>query len=391
MHPAIYFDHAATTPILPEALHAMQTVYQTQYANPSSLYALGAKSKELLKNARITIAETLTAEPEQIYFTSGGTMSNYIGITGHVKEAQTGHIMTDKIEHASVLGPIFQFAKSKAYEATVLSVDENGQIDEDHLRKAIRRDTVLISLMHVNNETGAIRDIKKLTARIKECNPKALVHIDAIQSYGKLPLSLSDIPADALSISAHKIHGPVGIGALYIRSLDNFGALIHAGMQESGVFPGTENLPGICGFAEAAKQTFAASPTVHSQARDIYRRIKNELPTLDCEVLLNSPQEEMLASPYLLNFSLPGMNQKFIIAELDRRGIMVSGRSACNCHNPTPSYVLTAMGRTEKEAFGAIRIGIGRDNTLEDADRLIDSLREILREKRATKFESYIV
>lgn len=366
----IYMDHAATTPVEPEVLEAMEPWLRGQFGNPSTLYSLGLQANTAMEEARATVAERLGAKPEEIHFTSGGTESDNWAIKG-VADAQQNkgkHLITSTIEHHAVLEPM-EFLEKRGYELTKVPVDSTGLVDPEDVRKAIRSDTVLISIMHANNEVGTIEPISEIGAIAREAG--VIFHTDAVQSVGKLPIDVEALNVDLLSLTGHKLYGPKGVGALYIRKRVRVTPLMHGGAQERRRRAGTENVPGIIGLAKALQLAGERMPEESVRERTLRDRLWEGLQERIPDIALNG--HPTLRLDNTLNFRVEGIEGEAMILCLDMNLIGVSSGSACTTGSLEPSHVLLAMGIPAEEAHGSLRLTLGRSNTDVDIDYFLDS------------------
>ncbi|MGA9173406.1 MAG: cysteine desulfurase family protein [Thermoactinomyces sp.] len=374
----IYLDNSATTQTDPEVAEVMADVMTKVFGNPSSLHGLGVKAERLITGARKVIAQALQVSPEEIFFTSGGTEANNLAIRGVAEEyASRGkHLITTKIEHPSVYD-VFQYLERKGWNVTYLPVDQQGRINPDDVERAITDETVLVSIMHVNNEVGTIQPIEEIGRRLGRY-PKVLFHVDAVQSFGKIPLLPRQAKIDFLSASGHKLHGPKGIGCLYIRKNLHLPPLLIGGGQEQGIRSGTENVPGIAGMAKAVVLAQQKGQTfLHDCYRwkeSFLRQVQAELPS----VIVNGDVSKEGGAPYIINLSFPGLKSEVIVHALEKEGVYVSSKSACSSKKEMPSRVLKALGRTDEEALGSIRISMGRMNTENDVKRCAEALGKVI-------------
>ena len=370
----IYLDHAATTRMRDEVIEEMMPYFQMHYGNAGSSYGLGAISRKALNRARADIAATLQVKPEEIYFTSGGTEADNWAIRGIAKalKEKGKHIITSAIEHAAVLQTC-KYLETQGYEVTYLKVDSQGKIDLKELEDAIRRDTILISIMYANNEVGTIQPVKQI-GDIAHAHG-ILFHTDAVQAYGHIPVSAVMDGFDLLSASAHKFNGPKGVGFLYVKGYQKIDSMLKGGEQELGKRAGTENVPGIVGMAKAAKiavQEMQERMKKTEQLRELlWAGISEKIAHVSC----NSDAEKHL--PGILNISFCGREAEQILGYLDRKEIYASGGSACSSHDRKPSHVLQAMGKTEEKIKGAIRFSLGYDNTEEEMAQVIEALNKM--------------
>ena len=368
-HTAItYLDNSATTPVCREAADKALYMMTDCFGNPSSLHSLGYEAELEIASARKTIASLLGTKPACITFTSGGTEGNNLAILGGAAAKQRAgrHIVTTAVEHASVAQACSELER-QGYAVTRITPDKDGMITAAMVADACRPDTVLVSVMMVNNETGARFPIEQMVPAVRRAAPAALFHCDAVQSFGKLPIHLTRLEADMLTISAHKIHGPKGCGALYVRQGVRLLPRVFGGSQERGLRPGTEAAPLIAAFGAAA----AVNPppqALDAHYRALDERLRQGLAALD-GVVLHLPAQRV---PYILNLSLPGIRSETMLHFLSQRGIFVSSGSACSKGARSP--VLTAMGIPDREIDSALRISFSRQNTAEDVDRLLAGL-----------------
>jgi len=371
----IYMDHAATTPVRREVLEAMLPYFSECFGNASSVYKLGQDARKAVDHAREVVADCIRADPREIYFMSGGTESDNLAIKGIARANSDGkrHLVTSQVEHHAVLNTC-KFLEKEGFEVTYLPVDRFGIVDPADLQDAIRDDTILVSVMLANNETGTMQAIPELAAIAKERG--AAFHTDAVQAVGKMPVDVDELGVDLLSMSAHKIHGPKGIGALYVRRGMKIEPLLHGGHHEQGKRPGTENVAAIVGFGKAmelAREEMATTSGRLASLRDrLERQIRERIPN----TYLNGHAERRL--PNILNMSFEFVEGESLLLMLDMRGIAVSTGSACTSGALEPSHVLTAMGVDPAIAQGSLRFSLGCDNTEEQVDFVAASLVEIV-------------
>lgn len=375
MDKIIYLDNAATTRTAQEAVDAMLPFFTEHYGNASSIYGLGADSKKAMTEAREIIAGSLGAAPQDIYFTAGGSEADNWALVAAAEayESRGRHIITSKIEHHAVLNTCDYLAK-RGFEITYIDVDENGILRLDELKKAIRPDTILISVMFANNEIGTIQPIREIGELAKEHN--ILFHTDAVQAYGHVPIHVDEYHIDMLSTSGHKINGPKGIGFLYIRKGVKIRSFIHGGQQERSRRAGTENIPGIAGYGAAVKRAFASLDErmeKETRLRDyLIGRIESEIPY--CR--LNGDRERRL--PNNVNFSFRFVEGESLLIMLDMKGICASSGSACTSGSLDPSHVLLAIGLPHEIAHGSLRLTLSEENTREEMDYVVDAIKEIV-------------
>lgn len=369
----IYLDNAATTPLDPKVQARMNEVAEEYFANPSSIHSAGQKSKVLLEDSRRIIAENLGALASEIVFTSGGTEGNNLAVMGTAR-ANAGrgkHVITSRIEHPSVLEPC-QYLASSGFEISYFDVDQDGHLDLSQLASLVRDDTILISMMLVNNETGSILPVKKISELISDRS--VILHCDAVQGLDKIDLSVSDLGVDLMTISAHKIYGPKGSGALYIRKGTRLANLLHGGKQEASRRAGTENLVGIAGFAEAIKQM-----RFHANTRLKITELRNLFETKLKETIegIAINGENSLRVPHFSNIYFPFLSGDSLLMNLDVQNIAVSTGSACSSGSHKPSYVLRAMGYDNKRVQNSLRFSLGRQTSQKDITNTIDVIEEI--------------
>lgn len=380
MDKIIYLDNAATTKTAKEAVDAMLPFFTEHYGNASSIYSLGAESKKAMTQAREIIAESIGATPAEIYFTAGGSESDNWALvaTAEAYASKGKHIITSRIEHHAILHTC-DYLKTRGYEITYVDVDENGVIKLDELKKAIRPDTILISVMFANNEIGTIQPIKEIGEIAKEHG--ILFHTDAVQAYGHVPINVDEDHIDMLSTSGHKINGPKGIGFLYIRKGIKIRSFVHGGQQERSRRAGTENIPGIVGYGAAVKRAFESLTErmeKETQLRDyLIGRIEKEIPY--CR--LNGDRVKRL--PNNVNFSFQFIEGESLLIMLDMKGICASSGSACTSGSLDPSHVLLAIGLPHEIAHGSLRLTLSEENTKEEIDYVVDSIKEIVNKLRS--------
>lgn len=376
----IYLDNAATTAILPEVLDKMMPYLTEYYGNPSSVYGLAGVSKEAIDKSRKTIADFIGAKENEIYFTAGGSESDNWAIksVALAKKAKGKHIITTKIEHHAVLHTC-EFLEKNGYEVSYIDVDEDGVVKLDELKKAIRPDTILISVMFANNEIGSIQPIKEIGRIAKENG--ILFHTDAVQAFGHLRINVDELNIDMLSASGHKFHGPKGAGIMYIRNSVKLEPLIHGGAQERKRRAGTHNVPGIVGMGaaiELADKNLEANAEKEIAIRDhLIERVMKEIP----HVKLNGHKTNRL--PNNANFSFSFIEGESMLMMLDAKGICCSSGSACTSGSLDPSHVLLAIGLPHEIAHGSLRVSMSEETTMEDIDYLVDNLKAIVERLRS--------
>jgi len=371
----IYMDNAATTRVVPEVLEEMLPYFSEQYGNPNSIYGLGQSSYKAVAEAREIIAGAINAKVGEIYFTAGGTEADNWALKG-VCDANSGeskHIITSSIEHHAILHTC-EYLEEKGVKVTYVGVDENGFVRLDELEKAIRPDTVLISVCFANNEIGTIQSIKEIGALAKEKG--ILFHTDAVQAFGQIPIDVDEFNIDLLSASAHKVNGPMGVGFLYVREGVKIGSFVHGGAQERKRRAGTGNVPGIVGFGVATRLAMAKMEEKMEKLttlRDyLIERISAEIPY--CR--LNGDRVKRL--PNNVNFSFQFVEGEALLIMLDIKGIAASSGSACTSGSSEPSHVLLAIGLANEVAYGSLRLTLGEENTRGEVDRVVEVLKEVV-------------
>ncbi len=378
----IYLDNCATTKIRDEVLNIMMESLKEDYGNPSSLHRLGFNAEKKIKNSRDIISNYLDIDRNELYFTSGGTESNNIAIQGIVNkyEARGNHIITSKIEHPSVHN-IMKYYERKGFDITYLNNDKIGNIDLGELNETIREDTILVSLIHVNNEIGVIQNIREIRKILNNMNSNALLHLDGVQSFGKISFSLKELAVDTYSFSAHKIHGPKGVGGLYINNRLKLPALVLGGNQENGLRSGTENLNGIIGFGEAVRILGSKfkEESEHVQMIKEYfaKKIMDEIEDVKINTNLDNN-----SSPYILNVSFRNIRGEVLLHYLEDKEIYVSTTSACSSKGTRKSPILQAIGLNDIEIEGGIRFCFSYEISKSDIDYTIEVLKSSVKDIR---------
>ncbi|MDR1465470.1 MAG: cysteine desulfurase [Oscillospiraceae bacterium] len=368
----VYLDNSATTPLCPEAVAAMEEELTAQWGNPSSLHRVGLEAGQLLAESRRAIATRLSCDPTEVIFTSGGTEGNNLAILGaaHALRRRGRRIVTSSVEHSSVTESTRELA-SRGFEVINLPVDRSGRVSEQDLMRAVNGETILVSLMAVNSEVGTMEPVEAMRRAVQMNRAPALIHCDAVQAFGKLPVIPSRLGVDLLTVSSHKIHGPKGVGALYVRRGVRLQPLVYGGGQEGKLRPGTEPMPAIAGFAAAARALPNPNQALE-RVTPLRDRLVQGLLAMN-GVRVNSPQN---ALPYVINFSVPGLRSEPMLNFLSERGIYVSSGSACS--KGKKSRVLQAMGLSDAEVASALRVSLSRYTTWEEIDALLYGLGEAL-------------
>lgn len=372
-----YFDNSATTRCFEEVKDIVVKTMMEDFGNPSAMHQKGVDAEGYVKESARTLAQILKVTEKEILFTSGGTESNNLALIGGVlaNKRSGNHIITTAVEHAAVSQPV-AFLQEQGFEVTILPVDGHGVVKLDALEKALRPDTILVSTMMVNNETGAVMPVEKIGAMIQEKCPKALYHVDAIQAFGKYRIYPKKWNIHLLSVSSHKIHGPKGVGFLYINSKAKVQPLILGGGQQNGMRSGTDNVPGIAGLAKSAEIVYRHFDEQTAQMRACKHRLIEGLRELDDVVIHGMPEEE--GAPQIVNASFLNVRSEVLLHTMEDRQIYVSAGSACSSHKRAGSPTLTAIGASKAEMESAVRFSFSEFTTLEQIDYTLDTLREVL-------------
>ena len=373
----VYFDNSATTRVFDSVRDVMVEAMTSDYGNTSSRHMKGVEAERYIREAREEIAGSLKVKEKEIVFTSGGTESNNMALIGAAMAARRkgNHLITTCIEHASVYNTM-SFLEEQGFRITYLPVDSYGCISLDELRDAVREDTILVSVMYVNNEIGAVEPIGEIGRRIKAKNPKTYFHVDAIQAFGKYRIYPKRMGIDMLSVSGHKIHGPKGSGFLYIDEKVKIRPLILGGGQQNGMRSGTDNVPGIAGLAKSAEIVYRHFDEQTAQMRACKHRLIEGLRELDDVVIHGMPEEE--GAPQIVNASFLNVRSEVLLHTMEDRQIYVSAGSACSSHKRAGSPTLTAIGASKAEMESAVRFSFSEFTTLEQIDYTLDTLREVL-------------
>ncbi|PKM88538.1 MAG: cysteine desulfurase NifS [Firmicutes bacterium HGW-Firmicutes-12] len=383
--PSVYLDHGATTPVRPEVVEIVNEYMTTIFGNPSSTHTFGRTAKKAMDEARKRIADVIGANAEEIFFTSSGTESDNIAIIGaaYQHKEKGKHIITSSVEHDAVLDA-YKFLETEGFNLTILPVDEYGMVSLSDVEEAIKKDTILISVMHANNEVGTIQPVEEI-GRIARKNG-IIFHIDAVQSFGKLPIDAKMIGADLLSVSGHKIYGPKGTGFLYVRNGIELRPLFFGGEQEQKLRPGTENMSGIVGMGLAAELAVMEMDKEKLRLSKLREKLITGLLEVVPDISINGHPENRVAVNANISFSY--VKGKELLHALDLQGIAASSGSACSAALDTPSHVLIAMGLSKELAQGSIRMTLGRENDEEDIDYILSVLPPIVENLRS-KPQSY--
>lgn len=375
----IYLDNSATTMAYPECGELVMSVMTKEYGNPSSLHRKGIEAEKIVKNAARQIADTIKVSEKEIYFLSGGTEGDNLAILGTAAAKRGKHIISSSVEHPAVLQTLECLEKNN-YAVSYIPVDSNGKIQLNQFERMIKSDTILVTCMLVNNEIGTIQPIKEMSDILKRKCPQALLHVDAVQGYGKLPFTASSLGADMITLSSHKIHGPKGMGAIYIKAGTNIKPILYGGGQQGNIRPGTENVPGIAGFGLAAEISHRNITEKSEKMRTLRNRLKQGILNSLDDVKINTPEEG--AAPHILNVSFKGAKSEVILHTLESYGIYVSSGSACSSHKKAPSYVLTAIGLDRDWIDGSIRFSLSEFTTEAEIDYAIEKTADAVKSIR---------
>lgn len=371
----VYLDNAATTRARPEAVQTMAWAMTQGYGNPSSTHRMGARAQEALEKARRSVARLLGADPSEIIFTGSATEANNMALLGAARGDRGGrrHVVVGAIEHPSVLEPAKVLA-AQGFEVTIVPVDGEGLVDPQAVAEALRPDTLLVSVMAVNNEMGALEPVSEIARRVRAKDPMVLVHSDLVQAAGRIPIDVHALGVDLASVSAHKLHGPKGVGALFVRRGVALHALVHGGGQEHGMRSGTENVPGAVGFGVAADKALESLPAATARLYDLQRRLRDGLSSVFPRVHFLGPPGPDRRAPHILAAAFEGIRAQVLAGHLDELGVMVSTGSACSSHRSRTSHVLQAMGLPPALAEATVRFSLGLLTTQEEVDRAVEAV-----------------
>ncbi|MEX0974539.1 MAG: cysteine desulfurase family protein [Bacillota bacterium] len=383
----VYMDNSSTTKPDPTVVAAMMKVLTQEFGNPSSLHRLGARAEELVRQSRQSVAALMCAREEEVFFTSGGTEANNWAITASVwARGQGCHVVSTTVEHPSVMSTL-EHLKDAGYAVTLVPVDCEGKVDPAEVLSAVTPQTALVSVMLVQNEVGTIEPIGQIGKGLSAMRGRRpRFHVDATQGFARLPIDVGGLGIDLMSLSAHKIHGPKGIGALYVKKGFDIPPLLYGGGQERGYRSGTENMPGIAGLGAAcdlwAKDRSQVLERLARLREDLVAGVRDAAP----HAVLHGASGRDVA-PYIVHFSFPGYRGESILHALEQRGVFVSTGSACSAHKAKPSPVVLALGGSEEDALGAVRFSLSRYSTQDDVDRAVGALDESLKELAAWRRE----
>ncbi|MDF2714732.1 MAG: aminotransferase [Paenibacillus sp.] len=377
----LYFDHCATTPPYAEVVEAVSEVMSKHYGNPSSIHKIGIDAERMLMKARDLIARLLQTASDEIIFTSGGTESNNLAVLGtaHQYGGRGKHLITTAIEHASVY-ETFQYLERSGYEVTYIKPDSTGKVSAQSVLEAVRDDTILVSVMHVNNEIGTIQPIEQIGRALQQ-KRRVLFHVDAVQSVGKIPIYPAQWGIDLLSASAHKIRGPKGAGLLYRRKGIQLQPVMIGGGQEGGLRSGTENVPGIVGFAKAFRMTMERREEAAARMMELRSRLLSHIRNIS-ELVYNGSERQVDMAPHIVHFSAPGIKSEVFVHALEEHDIYISTKSACSSGEDRPSRVLLALGADHSRASSGLRVSFSADHTPEQIDKLALAMASTLQQLR---------
>lgn len=375
----VYLDNSATTKVRPEILQKIIDINENFYGNPSSLHRMGLQAEKVIKEARKSAAKIINSKPEEIYFTGGGTESNNIAIGGLLQGVDKGqNIITDKIEHPSVYN-VFSHFMDKV-EVRYVESDNMGRINTENLKELIDEKTLLVSIMHVNNEIGIVQDLNKIVKIVKDKNKDTKIHVDAVQSYGKVRIDVNRTAVDTMAFSSHKIHGPKGVGGLYVRQNTKLNPIIFGGGQERSVRPGTENTPGIAGFGEACELVYSDFKNEINKLYELKKLYAERLSEEISDMKINSAVNDE-GAPHILNVSFKNVRGEVLIHYLEQKGIYVSTGSACSS-KAKGNRILEAVKLDKEYAEGTIRISLGYFNNADEVEYVVENIKHSVNDIR---------
>lgn len=374
----IYFDNSATTKCYESVRDIVVKTLMDDFGNPSSMHQKGVEGENYLKEAAAIIAKVLKVNEKEVFFTSGGTESNnWSLIGGAMANKRSGnHIITTAIEHPAVSEPV-RFLEEQGFRVTRLGVDADGIISMEELEQALTEDTILVSTMYVNNEMGAVQPVEAIAKLVHAKCPKALYHVDAIQAFGKYEIYPKRMGIDLMSASGHKVHGPKGVGLLYMNEKAKVSPIILGGGQQRGMRSGTDNVPSIAGFGQAVKEIYKNRSEKNAYLYDLKKYMIQRLSELD-DVVIHGNREDAKSAPHIINVSFVGVGSEVMLHTLEDRGIYVSAGSACSTHKRSKSPSLTAIGASGEEIDSSVRFSFTEENTKEEVDTVIDVLKQVL-------------
>ena len=372
-----YFDNSATTRVLDSVMDIVTRTMTVDYANPAAKHIRGMEAENYIRDARSIIAKTLKVADKEILFTSGGSESNNMALIGTAMANKRAgmHIISTNVEHASIYNTL-GFLQEQGFEITYLPVDHNGHIDLDQLREAVRPDTILVSVMYVNNEVGSVEPVAEISRVIKAKNPSTIFHVDAIQAYGKYEIRPKKEGIDLLSVSGHKIHGPKGVGFLYINEKVRIIPQILGGGQQSGMRSGTDNVPGNAGLGVAAGQIYKNLDENVEHMYQLKEHIAEGLSQIEDIRINGMPLRE--GAPQILSISVMGVRSEVLLHSLEDKEIYISAGSACSSHKRKPSATLSAMGMSKDQIESTVRLSFCEENTIEEADQFLETMKTLV-------------
>lgn len=374
----IYFDNSATTRCYDSVRNVVMKTLTEDFGNPSSMHQKGVEGEQYMKETAAMVAKTLKVNEKEIYFTSGGTESNNWALIGTAlaNKRAGNHIITTAIEHPAVSEPL-HFLEEQGFEVTRLGVDKNGQISLEELESALTDQTILVSTMYVNNEMGAVQPVEEIARLIHKKCPKALYHVDAIQAFGKYQIFPKRMGIDLMSASGHKIHGPKGIGLLYMSDKAKVAPIILGGGQQRGMRSGTDNVPGVAGFGQAVKEIYTNREEKNAYLYELKEYMIKQLQSIE-NVVVHGTTDREKSAPHIINASFVGVGSEVLLHTLEDRQIYVSAGSACSTHKRSKSPTLTAIGAKKEEMDSSVRFSFTEENTKEEVDAVIEVLKEVL-------------
>ncbi len=374
----IYLDNSSTTRPYRSVCEKVSDVMKNVYGNPSSLHRLGIAAEKEIKTARENIAEVLGVRADEIFFTSGGTEADNLAIAGVCRASRKRRILSTPVEHPAVLNTLSAL-ENEGFKVSYIPTDSDGRVSLADFEDMLTEDVALVTSMLVNNETGALMPIAEMSALIKRKCPDAFFHVDAVQGFCKVMCKPLKLGADLLSISSHKIHGPKGVGALYVKKGTKISPIVFGGGQQNGLRPGTENVPGIAGFSVAAKRCAMKSAECIPVMEGLRKRLENAIVKNIDRVRINTPK---ICAPHILNVSFEGVRSEVVLHSLENEGIYVSSGSACSSHKKEPSYVLKDLGLNKIQIDGSIRFSLSEFTTAEEIDQTAEALMKIIKRLR---------
>lgn len=380
----IYLDNSSTTRPYPEVIDFMGTALDKIFGNPSSLHQKGIEAEKLVEEARRRIASFFTDREDEIYFTSGGTEANNLAVKGAALRNRNrgNHLITSQVEHPSVLNCFRYLEQEEGFAVDYLPVDNRGVIDPEQVKKLVKKETILVSIMHVNNEIGAVQPLEEVGPLVKGANPSTLFHVDAVQSFARMALDINTWQADLVSCSGHKIHGPRGAGCLWAKKGTLLQPLFHGGGQERELRPGTENVPAIAGFGLAAQLTGESRQRKAAALGSLKLSFYQALENSGVELYVNGPTPEN-GAVHIINISFPGLPSEVLLHSLEERGIFASSGSACHSQKPEPSHILQALNLSEERLQSALRFSFSFYNSEQEMEFAAAQTAEVVRELKS--------